>query len=97
MKRQFSLREIEEARINNQRTLSGTSASDTIPGAKTATFFLYGVLGEDVTITIDGTTIGVFSFDNFTHTPIRVDGTVLALSAGATSYLYYFVIEHGFN
>jgi hypothetical protein len=107
VKKQFSLRETEEARINNQRILSGTSASDVIPTvqtgtelsatAKTASFFIYGVIGTTVTVTIDGTAIGVFPSSQFLNNPLRVDGTTLAISAGATAYLYYFVIEHGYS
>lgn len=107
MIKQFSLREVEEARINNQRRMTGTSVSDTIPTvptgtesspgtAKTASFFIYGVLGTTVTITIDGTTVGVFASDNFINNPIRVDGTTLAMSASASATVFYFVIEHGY-
>lgn len=91
-KRFFNLTDINNARVNNQAILSGTSATDL---QDNVAYFIYGVEGTTVTIKDkNDVTQVVFANSNYLNNPIRIDGGI-KISASATAYVMYFTIEYG--
>jgi len=89
-RRNISPQDIQQASVNRQNTLSGTSLTVKDSGNAESSFFITSIIGTTVTLADkDGSAIMVVPSSISFYTPIRVDGG-FQLSASATAYVTYF-------
>jgi hypothetical protein len=87
----FSIRDFENAKINNQRVLT-RSSTDISDNEDNVSFFVMALNGTGAVIK-DKNANTVIAFPGIFNTPIRVDNGITLSASGAAS-VHYFTLRN---